>query len=183
MPLVYTFSDFTPGEASAISGVHVETLRTWRKRGALPSHQTVRPSFTAQDVGALMIQRALTRIGMSPVDARGLAEEHAPRVIFVALMENSRLYEICVPPTQSAKTKKKADTHKLLSEAVGLGAPQPEDILLMAEDNEPVALHSLGPNDLVGVASGSFVNFQELGIQFGKRVPRKLLTITWDDKP
>lgn len=182
MPLAFTFADFTPGEASEVTGIHPDTLRTWRKRGAIAPHQGGRPSFTCLEVAALMIQRTLTGLGTSAAEARTLAEAHAQKVVFAVLMANSRLCVISVPQEREAEVQIKAGTHELFSEAVGMGKLSPEAVLLLPQNGDPKVLDVLREDNIIGIPGGSFVNFLALAEQFAQRTPHSILTVTWESQ-
>lgn len=178
-PFKCEFADFSPGEVSAITDIHPDTLRTWRKRGALESRGGARARFTAFEVGSLLIRRDLIALSKSPVESRTAGDLHAPRVVFAALAEGG-VCEIRGTSTQVEAVRQEADSSSLYTQVTGFDR-RPELLLVAFEDGALEARFALRTEvDLSGIRRGFFINAIELGAVFGSRSPRPLLVVTCD---
>lgn len=183
MPFIPKFAEFSPGEVSSIAGIHPDTLRTWRKRGAIDQGRGLRPRFTCFELAAIMIQHNALAVGMPLLNTPDLAREHARTVIYVALNEG-KACEIRGPEKETEEKRREiGNSHHFYSETVGLGGETPHLVLLVPNGEAPVALYELAAAELAGIASGYFINLLEIGTQLASRIQRPLLTLTWEDEP
>lgn len=172
------FADFSPGEVSDITGIHPDTLRTWRKRGAVPSHGGARVRFSPFEVGGFMIQHQLAKLGMSPVESKIYGDEHGARAVFVALMEG-KLCEASGPQDFVDEVCLQAGDHTFYSNLTGFGGAFPDVWFLVEPDGRSILVNELKTYDLEGIAACYLLNLMELGIQIAQRAPRPLVQLRW----
>ncbi|MCG2664724.1 MAG: helix-turn-helix domain-containing protein [Brevundimonas sp.] len=160
-----------------MSGVNVETIRTWRKRKALKSNGGVRTRFSVNDVAALIIRRELMAAGISTADSQRHAEAFSATVVFVAVYEGGSC-DWRGTPAQARELKEACDTLAFMSEVSGFDGSQPELILISfnGEDFESVRFFRTD-TDLSGVRRATFLNLEELGGHLARSAPRPILVI------
>lgn len=85
LDLRYREGQFTPSETMAITGVALHLQRDWRSQGLLRPREGGRASFSPRELAEMRLMVKLRTLGLPLVEARCVAEEAAPGVVFAAL--------------------------------------------------------------------------------------------------
>lgn len=98
----YREGSFSPAEAASITGVAMHLQRDWRSQGLLRARESGRAAFAPRELAYMRLMMKLRALGVALADAKPLAEEAAPAVIYAAI---SHHYEKAIAvdgPAESA---------------------------------------------------------------------------------
>ena len=86
----FTFTEFSPSELAAATGLGIDMQRVWRKREHLPPSTSTRASFEAREVLAIAVRYELSKLGVSPRLTEEAAAMAAPAVLASILLNRAQ---------------------------------------------------------------------------------------------
>lgn len=171
-----TFTEFSPAEVAALTGLNVETQRVWRRRDQLPGSGAP-ARFSPLEVAEVFIRYQFSLHGLPPGQSQAIGRAYAPTLLHFALLNVDGACEV-------VGSKDDVDRYiKAFEESEG-PARQISGVARLARylwhaDGE--AVHET--NDLSEIAaangyvSASFVDLIEAGSHFAETARRSLATV------
>lgn len=173
----FIFTEFSPSELAAATGLGIDMQRVWRKREHLPPSTSTRASFEAREVLAIAVRYELSKLGVSPRLTEKAAAMAAPAVLASMLLNSAKGVAVHGSIQQVAKvTAEMANSHDIacrISEDDGryrfLWSCSPPEFELIEEISEIT--------DRAEVVGHVMIALDALGIKLAERTPKPFVII------
>ncbi len=181
LSLRYRDGQFTPSEAMTITGVPLHLQRDWRSQGLLKARESGRASFSPRELAEMRVMMKLRALGLPLAEAKKVAEDAAPGVVYAALANHPDRALVVDAPRDIAgkylKALEQADDGYLLALS-DLGSNEQVFRHALIQNGECRLLYALDENavgDDVEVAG--LVNFFGIAKEIVASAPRPLFTL------
>ncbi|MCL6740576.1 hypothetical protein LZ518_05450 [Sphingomonas sp. RB56-2] len=101
--LTVSYTEFSPGELSQMTGFSQDLQRVWRKRGQLAGSSGKTARFNVLKVAELFVRHELSLWGISPKDSIVVGSEAAPNVLYFALLNGDGACQVTGTLSQAEK--------------------------------------------------------------------------------
>ena len=105
----YREERFTPAEAAACTGLSLAMQRDWRRHGHLPARSGGTASFGPRELAEMRLMVLMRQMGLGPSKSRGLAQEAAPSLVWLILVDHPSTWAVEGPAETAAHYRDKLE--------------------------------------------------------------------------